>query len=290
MSKSYDRKSYGVADVESLDIYLEEIGETPLLSRKEEVEIAKNARDGDKRSLDLLVKANLKFVVSMAKQYQNIGLPLKDLISEGNLGIMKAVSRFDVERGYKFISYARWWIKQSILQAIAENKELPLHKIEELQDINEIIKDIKNGSLKNVSSEEISDHFEEQGVKGYDRKKIDSLRISGYRRESLEENFENDPDERNLLDIIPIDIEPVDEEAMDNQLKDDVNQTLVTLPPKESEVIELYFGINKDRSINLEEIGTRFGLTRERIRQIKEKAIERLRYSSRSEKLEQHLD
>ena len=251
----------------SLDLYLKEIGETPLIDAKEEVRLAKKIKQGDKRALEALTKANLRFVVSVAKQYQNQGLSLADLINEGNIGLIKAAKRFDETRGFKFISYAVWWIRQAILQALAEQSRivrLPLNRVGTLHKI---------GKELDLSENEVSD----------------TLKISNSHL-SLDAPFSQSED-NSLIDILEDEFQPSPDEAlMDNSLRIEIEKALDTLTPREAEVINLYFGLNHEKALTLEEIGARFSLTRERVRQIKEKAIRRLRHASRSRSLRAYLN
>jgi len=269
-----------------IDKYLQEIGNVPLLNPAEEISLAQRIRAGDEAALEHLTKANLRFVVSVAKQYQNQGLSLNDLINEGNIGLIKAARRFDETRGFKFISYAVWWIRQSILQALAEQSRvvrLPLNKIGTLSKIGRIFSDLEQEFEREPSSEEIADQLEisEDEV-------TNTLQMSG-RHVSMDEPL-NDSDDNTLIDVLEnADQAPPDRELMEESLKIEIQRALETLTPRESEVIRLYFGLDNDHPLTLEEIGAMFNLTRERVRQIKEKAIRRLRHTSRSSVLRHYL-
>jgi len=271
---------------DSLDQYLQEIGDENLLSAEEEVELAKRIKRGDHRALERLTKANLRFVVSVAKQYQNRGLSLGDLINEGNLGLIKAAKRFDETKGFKFISYAVWWIRQAILQALAEQSRivrLPLNRVWALHKIGKACSGLEQEFGRQPSATEIADELDMTA-----REVLDTLKISS-RHLSLDAPF-NDDNENRLLDILEDEMQPSpDEELMNDSLREEVKKVLNTLTPREAEVISLYFGIGRDYPLTLEEIGSRFGLTRERVRQIKEKAIRRLRHASRSRPLKAYV-
>ncbi|MBI4553220.1 MAG: sigma-70 family RNA polymerase sigma factor [Candidatus Latescibacteria bacterium] len=283
---SFSKKSFSRED-QSLDLYLQEIGDVPLLSAEEEVALARSIRRGDQRALEKLTKANLRFVVSVAKQYQNQGLYLADLINEGNLGLIKAAKRFDETKGFKFISYAVWWIRQAILQALAEQSRivrLPLNRVGTLHKIGRVSSDLEQEFGREPSPDEIA---QELDMSPYEI--ADTLRISS-RHLSLDAPFSQGEDNR-LLDILEDDMQTSpDEILMDDSLKHEIERALDSLSEREAEVISLYFGINADRSYTLEEIGEQFGLTRERVRQIKEKAIRRLRHASRSHRLRAYLN
>ena len=271
---------------QSLDKYLQEIGEVPLLSPQEEIELARLIKEGDQLSLERLTKANLRFVVSVAKQYQNQGLSLGDLINEGNLGLIKAAKRFDETRGFKFISYAVWWIRQSILQALAEQSRvvrLPLNRVGALNKIGQAYSALEQEFEREPSPGEIADQLEMT-----DFEVADTLKISG-RHLSMDAPFSNSEDNR-LLDVIQNDhLPPPDDDLMDESLRVEIDRALATLTKREAEVVRLYFGLGQEHPLTLEEIGERFNLTRERVRQIKEKAIRRLRHTSRSRALRAFL-
>ena len=273
-------------DGDSLDRYLQEIGEVPLLTAAEEVELAKRIKRGEHEALERLTKANLRFVVSVAKQYQKQGLSLGDLINEGNLGLIKAAKRFDEAKGFKFISYAVWWIRQSILQALAEQSRivrLPLNRVGTLHKIGKTSSGLEQEFGREPSPTEIAEELDISA-----NEVMDTLRISS-RHLSLDAPFNEDGDNR-LLDVIEDEFQPPpDEDLTSDSLRREIEKALSTLTSREAEVISLYFGINRERALTLEEIGERFGLTRERVRQIKEKAIRRLRHTSRSRSLRSYL-
>lgn len=280
------RRSY-YREERSLDQYLQEIGDVPLLTAEEEIELARSIRNGDNGALEKLTKANLRFVVSVAKQYQNQGLYLTDLINEGNLGLIKAAKRFDETKGFKFISYAVWWIRQAILQALAEQSRIvrvPLNRVGALHKIGRVSSDLEQEFGREPSAEEIA---EEMGMTSGEI--TDTLRISS-RHLSLDAPFTPGEDNR-LIDLIEDEMQSSpDESLMEEALRNEILRALDSLSPREGEVLTLYFGIDSDRSFTLEEIGTRFGLTRERVRQIKEKAIRRLRHASRSRRLQTYMN
>jgi len=270
----------------SLDKYLQEIGKVELITAEEEVELAQKIKAGDQRALEKLTKANLRFVVSVAKQYQNQGLTLPDLICEGNLGLIKAAQRFDETRGFKFISYAVWWIRQSILQALAEQSRivrLPLNKIGSINKINKAYASLEQAHERPPSAEEIATKLEmsEMDVK-------ESMRNSG-RHVSMDAPLVEGEDS-NLYDVLNSDDSPnPDDDLMVDSLRTEIERSLATLTPREGDVIRLYFGLNGQHPLTLEEIGEKFDLTRERVRQIKEKAIRRLKHTSRSKILKTYL-
>ena len=269
----------------SLDKYLQEIGKEDLITVEEEVELAQRIRKGDQRALEKLTRANLRFVVSVAKQYQNQGLSLPDLINEGNLGLIKAAEKFDETRGFKFISYAVWWIRQSILQALAEQSRivrLPLNQVGSLNKINKAFSRFEQEHERRPSPEELAETLDLPA-----EKVADTLRVSG-RHISVDAPFVEGED-NSLLDVLVNDDSPVADKTLINEsLSTEVERALATLTEREREIIRLFFGINC-QEMTLEEIGEKFGLTRERVRQIKEKAIRRLRHSSRSKLLKTYL-
>lgn len=271
---------------ESLDKYLQEIGKVDLITSDEEVELAKRIREGDQIALEKLTKANLRFVVSVAKQYQNHGLTLGDLINEGNLGLIKAAQRFDETRGFKFISYAVWWIRQSIMQALAEQSRivrLPLNRVGTLNKISKTFSDLEQKFQREPSPEELADVLEITSDEV-----SDTMKISG-RHVSMDAPFAQGED-NGLLDVLENDSEGTpDNELMQDSLRREVKRALSTLTQREAEVIMYYFGLNGENPMTLEEIGEKFNLTRERVRQIKEKATRRLRHSSRSNSLKPYL-
>lgn len=269
----------------SLDKYLQEIGREELVSPEEEVELAQRIRKGDQVALEKLTRANLRFVVSVAKQYQNQGLSLPDLINEGNLGLIKAAEKFDETRGFKFISYAVWWIRQSILQALAEQSRivrLPLNQVGSLNKINKALSKFEQENERQPSSEELSEMID------VPKDKIsDTLRVSG-RHVSVDAPFVEGED-NSLLDVLPNDDSPSADRGLINEsLNTEIERALATLSTREREIIKSFFGIGC-QEMTLEEIGERFGLTRERVRQIKEKAIRRLKSASRSKQLRGYL-
>ncbi len=271
----------------SLDLYLKEIGETPLLTPKQEVSLAKRIREGDQTALERLTKANLRFVVSVAKQYQNQGLSLADLINEGNIGLIKAAKRFDETRGFKFISYAVWWIRQAILQALAEQSRivrLPLNRVGTLHKIGKISSSLEQQFGREPTSDEIATKLELSESEVSDTLKISNSHLS------LDAPFATSED-NSLIDVLEDELQPApDETLLKDSLRTEIEKALDTLTPREAEVINLYFGLNHEKALTLEEIGVRFSLTRERVRQIKEKAIRRLRHASRSKSLRAYLD
>ncbi|MTI31560.1 sigma-70 family RNA polymerase sigma factor [Xanthovirga aplysinae] len=271
---------------QSLDKYLQEIGKVDLLTPDEEVVLAKRIREGDQMALEKLTKANLRFVVSVAKQYQNQGLSLGDLINEGNLGLIKAAQRFDETRGFKFISYAVWWIRQSILQALAEQSRivrLPLNRVGSLNKISKTFSDLEQKYEREPSPDELAEVLEVSTSEV-----VDTMKISG-RHVSMDAPFVQG-EENSLLDVLENDTEEKpDQELMNDSLRKEVQRALSTLTQREADVITLYFGLNGEHSMTLEEIGEKFNLTRERVRQIKEKAIRRLRHTSRSKALKPYL-
>jgi len=270
----------------SLDKYLQEIGKVELITAEEEVELARRIRQGDQAALEKLTKANLRFVVSVSKQYQNQGLSLPDLINEGNLGLIKAAQRFDETRGFKFISYAVWWIRQSILQALAEQSRivrLPLNKIGSINKINKAFSKLEQEYEREPSAEEIAELLEltENDVK-------ESMKNSG-RHISMDAPLVQG-EESNMYDVIRSNDSPSPEAGLINDsLRKEIDRALSTLTSRESEVIKYYFGLNGEHAMTLEEIGEKFDLTRERVRQIKEKAIRRLKQTSRSKILKTYL-
>ena len=271
---------------QSLDKYLQEIGRVDLLTPDEEVVLAKRIREGDQLALEKLTKANLRFVVSVAKQYQNQGLSLGDLINEGNLGLIKAAQRFDETRGFKFISYAVWWIRQSILQALAEQSRivrLPLNRVGSLNKISKKFSELEQKFEREPSPDELAEVLEVST-----NEVVDTMKISG-RHVSMDAPFVQG-EENSLLDVLENETEEKpDTGLMNDSLRREVQRTLSTLTQREGDVISLYFGLNGKHSMTLEEIGEKFNLTRERVRQIKEKAIRRLRHTSRSKALKPYL-
>ena len=271
----------------SLDLYLREIGETPLINAAEEVRLARRIKQGDDKALENLTKANLRFVVSVAKQYQNQGLSLADLINEGNIGLIKAAKRFDETRGFKFISYAVWWIRQAILQALAEQSRivrLPLNRVGTLHKIGKMSSRLEQYLGRVPSPNEIAKELELSEGEVSDTLKISNSHLS------LDAPFSTSED-NSLIDILEDEFQPSpDESLLSHSLRIEIEKALDSLTPREAEVINLYFGLNSEKALTLEEIGARFSLTRERVRQIKEKAIRRLRHASRSRSLRAYLN
>ncbi|OGC95013.1 MAG: RNA polymerase subunit sigma [candidate division Zixibacteria bacterium RBG_16_48_11] len=271
----------------SLDLYLKEIGTTPLINAEREVELAKKIRQGDQGALEDLTKANLRFVVSVAKQYQNQGLSLADLINEGNIGLIKAAKRFDETRGFKFISYAVWWIRQAVLQALAEQSRivrLPLNRVGTLHKIGKISSSLEQEFGREPSADEIAKELALTTVEVSDTLKISNSHLS------LDAPFSVSED-NSLIDVLEDDLQPSpDESLLSDSLKREITSALDSLTHREAEVIALYFGLRHEKPLTLEEIGARFNLTRERVRQIKEKAIRRLRHASRSKALRAYLN
>jgi RNA polymerase primary sigma factor len=279
-------KQFTNRENQSLDRYLQEIGKVDLLSPDEEIELAIRIKQGDTAAFERLTKANLRFVVSVAKQYQNQGLSLGDLINEGNLGLIKAARRFDETRGFKFISYAVWWIRQSILQALAEQSRivrLPLNRVGALNKIGKAYRNLEQEFEREPSTEELALELEMDIGEV-----IDALQSSG-KHVSVDAPFARG-EENSLLDTIEDDQLPSpDLELMAESLKAEISSVLSTLPDREAEVVKLYFGVDVDHAHTLEEIGEKFNLTRERVRQIKEKAVRKLRQASRSKNLKTYL-
>jgi len=271
----------------SLDLYLREIGETPLISPGEEVELARRIRNGDQYALEKLTKANLRFVVSVAKQYQNQGLSLADLINEGNIGLIKAGKRFDETRGFKFISYAVWWIRQAILQALAEQSRivrLPLNRVGTLHKIGKISSTLQQEFGREPSPNEIAKELQLTEMEVSDTLKISNSHLS------LDAPFSVSED-NSLIDVLEDEFQPAPDKALlEESLRIEIEKALDSLSAREAEVVGLYFGLNREKALTLEEIGARFNLTRERVRQIKEKAIRRLRHTSRSKSLRAYLN
>ncbi|MGI8892571.1 MAG: sigma-70 family RNA polymerase sigma factor [Bacteroidia bacterium] len=279
-------KSITNRESQSLEKYLQEIGREDLITAEEEVILARKIKKGDQDALDRLTKANLRFVVSVAKQYQNQGLSLPDLINEGNLGLIKAAKRFDETRGFKFISYAVWWIRQSILQALAEQSRivrLPLNQVGSLNKIGKAFSKLEQEFEREPSSEELSKVLDLPS-----EKIADTMRVSG-KHVSMDAPFVQGED-NSLLDVLENSDSPrADNTLITESLQKEIDRSLNTLTEREREVIKLFFGIGMNHGLTLEEIGSKFDLTRERVRQIKEKAIRRLRHKSRSKLLKAYL-
>ena len=273
-------------DTASFDKYLQEIGKVDLITADQEVELASRIRKGDQYALERLVKANLRFVVSVAKQYQNQGLSLPDLVNEGNLGLIKAAQRFDETRGFKFISYAVWWIRQSILQALAEQARivrLPLNKIGSLNKINRTFSHLEQEFEREPSAEEIAEALE------LSPEEVKESMMNAGKHVSMDAPLV-DGEEANMYDVVRGEDSPNPEDGLLNDsLKKEIERALSTLTPRESDVVRLFFGLEGKPAMTLEEIGEKFDLTRERVRQIKEKAIRRLKQQSRSKQLKSYL-
>ena len=271
----------------TLDRYFDEISKESLLKPDEEIALAKKVRSGDESALEKMTRANLRFVVSIAKRYQNQGLSLGDLINEGNLGLIKAAKRFDETRGFKFISYAVWWIRQAILQALAEQSRvvrLPLNRVGVMNKVNRTLGDLEQKYEREPTAEEVAEVLEMTSVDVSDTIQMSSRHLS------VDAPFSGN-DENSLLDVLRDDgsySEP-DSPLIEESLKMEVDKVLSSLSEREAEVIRLYFGLVNERSMTLEEIGDRFKLTRERVRQIKEKSIRKLRHTSRSKNLRSYL-
>lgn len=269
----------------ALDKYLQEIGHEDLISIDEEIELAQRIKKGDRKALEKLTKANLRFVVSVAKQYQNQGLSLPDLINEGNLGLIKAAEKFDETRGFKFISYAVWWIRQSILQAIAEQSRivrLPLNQVGSVNKINRILNKFEQEHERRPNVDEIADQIDLP-----EDKIVEAMRVNG-KHVSVDAPI-TDGTDSSLLDVLPNTDSPMaDNELVMESLREEVASALNVLNERERNIIECFYGINQ-REMTLEEIGDKFGLTRERVRQIKEKALRRLRQNTKSKQLKSYL-
>ena len=278
-------KSITNRESESLEKYLQEIGKEEMISVEEEVELAQRIRKGDREALERLTKANLRFVVSVAKQYQNQGLSLADLINEGNVGLIKAAEKFDETRGFKFISYAVWWIRQSILQAIAEQSRivrLPLNQVGSVNKINRMLSKFEQENERRPSVEEISKEI------NLPEEKVDEAMSANTRHVSVDAPF-SEGDEGSLLDVLINESSPMaDRQLVMESLQAEIKQALRILNERERNVIEAFFGINSPE-MTLEEIGDKYGLTRERVRQIKEKAIRRLREGTKNKMLKAYL-
>ena len=280
-------KSITNRESQSLEKYLQEIGKVDLLTPEEEVDLAKKIKEGDQEALEKLTKANLRFVVSVAKQYQNQGLSLSDLINEGNLGLIKAAQRFDETRGFKFISYAVWWIRQSILQALAEQSRivrLPLNKVGSLNKINRAFSELEQEFEREPSSEELAELLE------IPTEEVETTLGVAARHVSMDAPFV-DGEDNSLLDVLENSSTPNTDKALEysESLRKEIERSLSTLTERQMDVIKLYFGIGVEHPMSLEDIGDKFGLTRERVRQIKDKAINKLRSASRSKLLKNYL-
>ncbi len=280
-------KSITNRESQSLEKYLQEIGKVDLLTPEEEVDLAKRIKQGDQVALEKLTKANLRFVVSVAKQYQNQGLSLSDLINEGNLGLIKAAQRFDETRGFKFISYAVWWIRQSILQALAEQSRivrLPLNKVGSLNKINKAFSELEQEYEREPSPEELADMLE------IPTEEVETTLGVAARHVSMDAPFV-DGEDNSLLDVLENSGTPGTDTDLEytESLRREIERSLSTLTDRQMDVIKLYFGIGVEHPMSLEDIGDKFGLTRERVRQIKDKAINKLRSQNRSKLLKHYL-
>jgi RNA polymerase primary sigma factor len=280
-------KSITNRESQSLEKYLQEIGKVDLLTPEEEVDLAQKIKDGDQEALERLTKANLRFVVSVAKQYQNQGLSLSDLINEGNLGLIKAAQRFDETRGFKFISYAVWWIRQSILQALAEQSRivrLPLNKVGSLNKINRAFSELEQEFEREPSPEELAELLE------IPTEEVETTLGVAARHVSMDAPF-IDGEDNSLLDVLENNSTPDTDAALEykDSLRREIERSLNTLTDRQADVIKLYFGIGIEHPMSLEDIGDKFGLTRERVRQIKDKAINKLRSVNRSKLLKNYL-
>lgn len=280
-------KSITNRESQSLEKYLQEIGKVDLLTPEEEVELAKRIKKGDEIALEKLTKANLRFVVSVAKQYQNQGLSLSDLINEGNLGLIKAAQRFDETRGFKFISYAVWWIRQSILQALAEQSRivrLPLNKVGSLNKINRAFSELEQNYEREPSADELAEQLE------ISPEEVETTLAVASRHVSVDAPFVEGED-NSLLDVLENDKTPNTDEDLDytQSLSKEINRSLSSLTERQCDVIKFYYGIGLKHPMSLEDIGDKFGLTRERVRQIKDKAINKLRTTNRSKLLKNYL-
>jgi RNA polymerase primary sigma factor len=280
-------KSITNRESQSLEKYLQEIGKVDLLTPEEEVELAKRIKQGDQAALEKLTKANLRFVVSVAKQYQNQGLSLSDLINEGNLGLIKAAQRFDETRGFKFISYAVWWIRQSILQALAEQSRivrLPLNKVGSLNKINKAFSELEQEYEREPSPEELAEMLE------IPTEEVETTLGVAARHVSMDAPFVEGED-NSLLDVLENSSTPGTDSRLEynESLRREIERSLSTLTDRQCDVIKLYFGIGVEHPMSLEDIGEKFGLTRERVRQIKDKAINKLRSANRSKLLKHYL-
>jgi RNA polymerase primary sigma factor len=280
-------KSITNRESQSLEKYLQEIGKVDLLTPEEEVELAKRIKQNDQAALEKLTKANLRFVVSVAKQYQNQGLSLSDLINEGNLGLIKAAQRFDETRGFKFISYAVWWIRQSILQALAEQSRivrLPLNKVGSLNKINKAFSELEQEYEREPTPEELAEQLD------ITTDEVETTLGVAARHVSMDAPFV-DGEDNSLLDVLENTTTPATDAHLEylESLRREIDRSLGTLTERQADVIRLYFGLSVDHPMSLEDIGDKFGLTRERVRQIKDKAINKLRSASKSKLLKNYL-
>jgi len=288
MEREAQKKEKALGSTRSLDIYLHEINKTPLLTREQERDLARRIKKDDKSALDQLVKANLRFVVSIAKQYANQGLSLEDLINDGNVGLIKAAHRFDEERGFKFISYAVWWIRQAMLQSLAEHSRivrLPLNRAGTLYRIGKTSRALDQELGRAPTPDEIAARL------GITPEEVRSTMSIANTHVSLDDPYSNDKDDNPLVDYLTADDQEMpDEETYSSALTDDMEKALNTLTDREKQILTMYFGLGGDEPLTLEEIGKQMELTRERIRQIKEKAIQRLRHSTRAKYLRGYIE
>jgi RNA polymerase primary sigma factor len=282
------KKSESGAGIRSLDLYLHEINRTSLLTREQERDVAKRIKSGDKEALDQLVRANLRFVVSIAKQYANQGLSLEDLINEGNLGLIKAAHRFDEERGFKFISYAVWWIRQAMLQALAEHSRivrLPLNRAGTLYRIGKVSRQLDQELGRSPSPDEIAARLK------ISPQEVEDTMVIANSHVSLDDPYSSEKDDTALVDYLTSENQASpDEDTYASALSDDLERALGTLSERERNILAMYFGLGGEEPMTLEDIGKRLKLTRERIRQIKEKAIQRLRHSTRAKFLQGYME
>ena len=282
------KKAEAGAGIRSLDIYLHEINRTPLLTRDQERDLAKRIKSGDKAALDQLVRANLRFVVSIAKQYSNQGLSLEDLINEGNVGLIKAAHRFDEERGFKFISYAVWWIRQAMLQSLAEQSRivrLPLNRAGTLYRIGKASRQLDQELGRSPSADEIAARLK------ISPEEVEDTMVIANSHVSLDDPYSSEKDDTALVDYLTSETQASpDEDTYSAALSDDLDRALGTLSERERSILSMYFGLGGEEPMTLEDIGKRLKLTRERIRQIKEKAIQRLRHSTRAKFLQGYME
>jgi RNA polymerase primary sigma factor len=287
-TESRAKKAEAGAGIRSLDLYLHEINRTPLLTREQERDIAKRIKGGEKEALDQLVRANLRFVVSIAKQYANQGLSLEDLINEGNIGLIKAAHRFDEERGFKFISYAVWWIRQAMLQSLAEHSRivrLPLNRAGTLYRIGKVSRQLDQELGRAPSADEIAARLK------ISPEEVESTMVIANSHVSLDDPYSSEKDDTALVDYLTDETQPApDEDTYASALSDDLERALGTLSDRERNILSMYFGLGGDEPMTLEDIGKKLKLTRERIRQIKEKAIQRLRHSTRAKFLQGYME
>ncbi len=271
----------------SLEKYLKDISKEELLKPEEEAELARRIQKGDAEALERLTRANLRFVVSVAKQYQNHGLPLSDLINEGNLGLIKAAEKFDEKRGFKFISYAVWWIRQSIMQALVEQSRiirLPLNKVGSFNKVSKAMTDFEQQYQREPTNEELEE------ILDIDKEEINEVVKSALKHQSTDAPMSSEEESGTLLDVLAQDEEnQVEQDMLDDSLKKEIKRVLTILPSRDADIIKTYFGLDGGVGLTLEEIGDQFGLTRERVRQIKERSLRRLRRATSSKSLKSYL-